>query len=476
MPCPYTTRLNPDNAFPYDEQFSEDTWMKPLLLIVDDDSEVRKALARTMKRAGYGVIEAADSGEALELLAERPVELLLTDLRLPTLDGIELVRRARERDPLLAVIVLTGYGSVESAVEAMRAGAHDYLTKPVNPEELLIQTTRALETRRLRRDVDELRARLNEQDEKVVSVSPAMRRIMETVEQLASTSVTVLIGGPSGVGKEVIADIIQRRGDRRDKPFVKLHCAALAEGLLESELFGHEKGAFTGAIRQHRGAFERADGGTLFLDEIGEIPLATQVKLLRVLQDQRFERVGGEKTIQADVRLIAATNKDLAKAVEVGEFRDDLYYRLKVVRLMVPPLAERPEDMVPLIARFVEESARRHKRPVSGVEREALDQLLRYSWPGNVRELKNTIEGMVALARGKELTIADLPPELRESDNAIGSAGEIRVPVGWKMEQIEREVIRKTLQKLNGNRTKTADLLGIGLRTLHRKIKEFELN
>ncbi|MCD4734034.1 sigma-54 dependent transcriptional regulator [bacterium] len=450
--------------------------MKPLLLIVDDDSEVRKALARTMKRAGYGVIEAADSGEALELLAERPVELLLTDLRLPTLDGIELVRRARERDPLLAVIVLTGYGSVESAVEAMRAGAHDYLTKPVNPEELLIQTTRALETRRLRRDVDELRARLNEQDEKVVSVSPAMRRIMETVEQLASTSVTVLIGGPSGVGKEVIADIIQRRGDRRDKPFVKLHCAALAEGLLESELFGHEKGAFTGAIRQHRGAFERADGGTLFLDEIGEIPLATQVKLLRVLQDQRFERVGGEKTIQADVRLIAATNKDLAKAVEVGEFRDDLYYRLKVVRLMVPPLAERPEDMVPLIARFVEESARRHKRPVSGVEREALDQLLRYSWPGNVRELKNTIEGMVALARGKELTIADLPPELRESDNAIGSAGEIRVPVGWKMEQIEREVIRKTLQKLNGNRTKTADLLGIGLRTLHRKIKEFELN
>jgi len=449
--------------------------MKPLLLIVDDDSEVRKALARTMKRAGYSVVEAADSGEALEILSERPVDMLLTDLRLPTLDGIELVRRARERDSLLAVIVLTGYGSVESAVEAMRAGAHDYLTKPVNPEELLIQTTRALETRRLRRDVDELRARLDKEDEKVVSASPAMRRLMETVEQLASTSVTVLIGGPSGVGKEVIADIIQRRSERRDKPFVKLHCAALAEGLLESELFGHEKGAFTGAIRQHRGAFERADGGTLFLDEIGEIPLSTQVKLLRVLQDQRFERVGGEKTIQVDVRLIAATNKDLARAVEVGEFRDDLYYRLKVVRLMVPPLAERPEDMVPLIARFVEESARRHNRPVSGVERAALDQLLRYPWPGNVRELKNTIEGMVALARGKELTIADLPPELREADNAVGSSGEIKIPVGWTMEKIEREVIRKTLQKLDGNRTKTAELLGIGLRTLHRKLKEYEL-
>ncbi len=449
--------------------------MKPLLLIVDDDSEVRKALTRTMKRADYSVIEAADSGEALELLAERPVELLLTDLRLPTLDGIELVRRARELDPLLAVIVLTGYGSVESAVEAMRAGAHDYLTKPVNPEELLIQTTRALETRRLRRDVDELRARLDERDEKVVSASPAMRKIMETVEQLASTSVTVLLGGPSGVGKEVIADIIQRRGDRRDKPYVKLHCAALSEGLLESELFGHEKGAFTGAIKQHLGAFERADGGTLFLDEIAEIPPSTQVKLLRVLQDQRFERVGGEKTIQVDVRLISATNKDLAKAVEVGEFRDDLYYRLKVVRLAVPPLAERPEDLIPLIARFVEESARRHKRPVNGVERTALDQLLAYHWPGNVRELKNTIEGMVALARGKELTIADLPLELRESGDSIGSAGEIRVPIGWKMEKIEREVIRKTLQKMDGNRTKAADVLGIGLRTLHRKIKEFEL-
>jgi DNA-binding NtrC family response regulator len=450
---------------------------KPLILIVDDDAEVRRALGRSMKRWGYAVREAADLVEGRELLSSEEIDLLLTDLRLPSGDGMELVHLARSLSAQTAVIVLTGYGSVETAVEAMKAGAYDYLTKPVNPEELQIQTERALEQKRLRVDVRRLRARLEDKLSlgNIIAASPPMKRILETVEQLAGTQVTVLVSGPSGVGKELIADAIQHRSDRRDGPYIKLHCAALAEGVLESELFGHERGAFTGAVKRHAGVFERADGGTLFLDEIGEVPTSTQVKLLRVLQDQRFERVGGEQTLQVDVRLIAATNKDLHAEVAAGRFRDDLFYRLKVVQLAVPPLAERTEDLLPMISRFVAEAAQRNRRPVRGVTPEALEQLTAYDWPGNVRELKNTIEGMVALARGEELTVADLPPEIKGRVERLASTGEIRVPVGWTMEQIEREAIRKTLAANDDNRTRSAEVLGIGLRTLHRKIKEYDL-
>ncbi len=449
---------------------------KPLILIVDDEAEVRRALERVMKRHGYTVRTVADLTEAREVLSSDKVDLLLTDLRLPSGDGLELVRLARSLNATTAVIVLTGYGSVETAVEAMKAGAYDYLTKPVNYDELLIQTERALEQQRLQDDVQQLKRRLSDKlSSEIIAASPQMKRILEMVDQLAGTEVTVLVSGPSGVGKELVADAIQHRSDRRDGPYIKLHCAALAEGVLESELFGHERGAFTGAVKRHAGAFERADGGTLFLDEVGELPPATQVKLLRVLQDQRFERVGGEQTLQVDVRLLAATNKDLAAEVAAGAFRDDLYYRLKVVQLVVPPLAQRPEDLLPMISRFVAEAAERNKRPVKGVAPRALEQLTAYDWPGNVRELKNTIEGMVALSRGEELTVADLPPEIKGRVERLSSTGEIRVPVGWTMEQIEREAIRKTLAANDDNRTRSAEVLGIGLRTLHRKIKEYDL-
>ncbi len=450
---------------------------KPLVLIVDDDPEVSRALERTLGRAGYRTLAAADVEEAREALAVNEVDLLLVDLVLPSGSGMELITRARMRDADLAVIVLTGHGSVASAVEAMRVGAYDYLTKPVNPDELLLQIERALENRRLRRDLESLRGRLDERlgGEGIIAVSAPMKRIFEMVEQLALTDITVLITGPSGSGKELVADAIQHRGNRRDGPYVKLHCAALSEGLLESELFGHERGAFTGAVKRHAGAFERANGGTLFLDEISEIPHATQVKLLRVLQDQRFERVGGEETLQVDVRLIAATNKDPAEEMRAGRFREDLYYRLKKVQLYVPPLTERPEDLLPMISRFIAQAARRHDRPVTGVEPAALDLLLTYDWPGNVRELSNTVEGMVALARGSELTVEDLPPEIKDRVAAIRPSSMIRVPVGWTMAQVEREVIRMTLAKNSGNRTLTAKVLGIGLRTLHRKLNEYGL-
>jgi len=445
---------------------------KPLVLIVDDDLEVSRALERTMSRAGYRTLAAADLGDAGEALAVNEVDLLLVDLVLPSGSGMELITRARMRDADLAVIVLTGHGSVESAVEAMRAGAYDYLTKPVNPEELLLQVERALELRRMRRDLESLRGRL---EEGIVAASAPMKRILEMVEQLARTDITVLVTGPSGSGKELVADAIQRRSSRRDGPYVKLHCAALSEGLLESELFGHERGSFTGAVKRHSGAFERANGGTLFLDEISEIPHATQVKLLRVLQDQRFERVGGEETLQVDVRLVAATNKDPAEEMRSGRFREDLYYRLKKVQLYVPPLTERPEDLLPMISRFVAQAAARYDRPVTGVEPAALDLLLTYDWPGNVRELANTIEGMVALARGEELTVEDLPPEIKDRVAAIRPSAMLRLPVGWTMAQVEREVIRMTLAKNEGNRTQTAKVLGIGLRTLHRKLNEYGL-
>lgn len=450
---------------------------KPLVLIVDDDPEVSSALERVMGRAGYRTLLAGDTDEAREALAVNEVDLFLVDLVLPSGSGLELITGARMRDANLAVIVLTGHGSVQSAVEAMRAGAYDYLTKPVNPEELLLQVERALENRRMRLDLESLRGRLDERltGEGVIAVSPQMKRIFEMVDQLAKTDITVLVTGPSGVGKELVADAIQHRSNRRDGPYIKLHCAALSEGLLESELFGHERGAFTGAIRRHAGAFERAHDGTLFLDEISEIPRATQVKLLRVLQDQRFERVGGEETLQVDVRLIAATNTDPAEQMRAGRFREDLYYRLKKVQIYVPPIAERPEDLLPMISRFVSDAAREYERPVTGVEPTALDLLLTYDWPGNVREVKNTIEGMVALARGNELTVEDLPPEIKDRVAAINPTSMIRVPVGWTMEQVEREVIRRTLAKNSGNRTQTAKVLGIGLRTLHRKINEYEL-
>ena len=450
---------------------------KPLVLIVDDDPEVSRALERTLGRAGYRTLTAADVEEAREALAVNEVDLLLVDLVLPSGSGMDLITRARMRDADLAVIVLTGHGSVQSAVEAMRVGAYDYLTKPVNPDELLLQIERALETRRMRRDLESLRGRLDERlgDEGIIAASAPMKRILEMVDQLARTDITVLVTGPSGSGKELVADAIQHRGNRRDGPYIKLHCAALSEGLLESELFGHERGSFTGAVKRHSGAFERANGGTLFLDEISEIPHATQVKLLRVLQDQRFERVGGEETLQVDVRLIAATNKDPAEEMRAGRFREDLYYRLKKVQLYVPPLTERPEDLMPMISRFIAQAARRHDRPVTGVEPAALDLLLTYDWPGNVRELSNTVEGMVALARGTELTVEDLPPEIKDRVAAIRPSSMIRVPVGWTMSQVEREVIRMTLAKNEGTRTLTAKVLGIGLRTLHRKLNEYGL-
>ena len=448
--------------------------MEPAILVAEDDLQTRESLGRALVRAGYRTLSAKDGIEALAVLRREPVDVLLTDLKMPGADGMALLERARTESPDTVVIILTAFATVDLAVEAMKKGAYDFVTKPIHLDKLELLLRHALEARRLVRENRELRLRLRETTglTRLLGESAAMEWLRDTIRQVAATDAAVLILGESGTGKELVAEAIHGGGARAERPLVKVSCAALPEGLLESELFGHERGAFTGARDRRKGRFELASGGTLFLDEVGDLDPQTQAKLLRVLQEQEFERVGGTETIRVDVRLISATNRDLEDLVAEGSFREDLYYRLNVVPIRVPPLRERVEDVPLLVAHFLRVFAERWRKPIPEVMPEALALLCRHSWPGNVRELQHLVESLLALSRGDPIGGSDLPPALRGADRASGSADRA---AHASLRDLERQAITRTLVATGGNRRKAAEILGIGLKTLYRKIHEFGL-
>jgi len=444
------------------------------ILVVDDEANARFAMSELLREEGYMVETAADGFKALGKLQDFTADLLLTDLKMPGMDGLELLKKVREQYPDCVVVVMTAFGAVETAVTAMRGGAADYLTKPINMNELSLVLNRELEHQRLRRETGQLKQRLAERYsfDNIIGSAPVMQEIFKTVAQVARSRASVLITGESGTGKELVAAAIHERSPRAAGPFIKLHCAALAETVLESELFGHERGSFTGATTRRDGRFQAAHGGTLFLDEIGEISPAVQVKLLRFLQEHEFERVGGNETIAVDVRVIAATNRDLKAEVEAGRFREDLYYRLNVINIEMPPLRARTSD-VPLLAahflrKYVQENREPELAPLRGFEDEALDYIVSYPWPGNVRELENTIERAVVMCNGSRVTVGDLPAHIRpQRDRGI------RIP-GSTLEDLENYAIRKTLEATGGSTSKAADMLGISVRKVQYKLHEYQ--
>jgi DNA-binding NtrC family response regulator len=443
------------------------------ILIVDDEVNARTGLAELLRDEGYSVEVAADGYKALPKIEEFAPDLLLTDLRMPGLNGIELMRKAREIDPEIEAVVMTAYGAVETAVSALRQGAADYLTKPINVEELTIVLERVLERRKLRREAGQLRESLSERRriESMVGSSPAMQKVYEAVLLVAPSRASVLITGESGTGKELIAAAVHEHSTRSAGPFVKLHCAALAETLLESELFGHEKGAFTGAVTRRDGRFRQADGGTLFLDEIGEISPLIQLKLLRFLQEREFERVGGNETLRVDVRVVAATNRDLEQRVREGKFREDLFYRLNVVAIEVPPLRVRPLDVPLLAMHFLRKYAAENDRKIAGFSDEALRQLAHHSWPGNVRELENVVQRAVVVCRGDEIRSEHLASQIAK-DTGPGGDDAPRVP-GASLADLERHAILKTLEHTGGSTSRAAEILGVSARKIQYRLREY---
>jgi DNA-binding NtrC family response regulator len=447
--------------------------MRFTLLVADDEKNIREGLAEALESDGYRALMAADGEEAMRSVDSGEVDLVITDLRMPKMSGTDLLDKIAARYPGLPVIVLTGHGTIEDAVAAMRSGAFDFLTKPVNLDHLSILVKRALETREMARKNRELEAEVEAQrrTSSIIGKSTEMKKVFDLIRRVAPTRASVLVTGESGVGKELVADAIHNLSPRRDGPLVKVHCAALAESLLESELFGHEKGSFTGAQARKRGRFELADKGTLFLDEIGEINQNVQIKILRVLQERKFERVGGEETVDVDVRIIAATNRDLKEEIGKGNFREDLYYRLNVVNIRVPPLRERRDDIPLLAMSFLREFAEENGKSLEGFDPKARQALYAYPWPGNVRELRNTVESAVVMAGSGLVGPEDLPPNVSSS----GEERDVRVPVGSTLEEAEKILIRETLVAQGGNKSKTAEILGIGRKTLYQKIEEYGL-
>ena len=444
---------------------------KGRILVVDDEPNARTALAEILKEEGYQVETAADGFKGLARAEEFSPDLVLTDLKMPGMDGVELLRKLRQHAPELPVVLMTAFGAVETAVSAMREGAADYLTKPLNTDELVLVIARALERVRLRRETHELRSQLTERYrfDNIVGNSPEMQEVFKAVTQVAPSRATVLLTGESGTGKELVAAAVHHHSPRKDGPFVRLHCAALAETLLESELFGHERGAYTGADRRREGRFEQANAGTLFLDEIGDITPSTQVKLLRVLQERQFERVGGNQTQTVDVRLIAATNRDLKQLVAEGKFREDLYYRLNVINVALPPLRRRKSDVAALAAHFLERFARENSKRVERFSDGALAQIVAYNWPGNVRELENVVERAVVLTEGHTIEQHHLPAELGAAD---GESSTPTIP-GSTMADIERHAILTTLECHGGSTSRAAEVLGISVRKIQYKLHEY---
>ncbi|HOX12729.1 MAG TPA: sigma-54 dependent transcriptional regulator [Spirochaetales bacterium] len=448
--------------------------MKFTILVADDERNIREGLAEALRLEGYEVALAADGEEALKAVEEGRIDLVVTDLRMPKVSGNEVLKRVAGSYPGMPVIVLTGHGTIEDAVDSMRVGAFDFITKPVNLDHLSMLIRRALESRELERQNQELQREIESQKRisSIIGRSPEMKKIFDLLRRVAPTKASVLITGESGVGKELIADALHNLSPRADKPFVKVHCAALAESLLESELFGHEKGAFTGAAGRKRGRFELANEGTLFLDEIGEINQNVQIKILRVLQERKFERVGGEETLEVDVRVIAATNRDLKAEIEKGSFREDLYYRLNVVNIHVPPLRERKDDIPLLAGAFLREFTEENGKNLEGFDTKVRAAFFAYGWPGNVRELRNCVESAVVLARGSLVTLEDLPPGIREAQED----DTVRIPAGSSLAEAEKILIRETLAVQGGNKSRTAEILGIGRKTLYQKLQEYGLD
>lgn len=446
------------------------------ILVVDDEPLMCSMLRDTLVKKNYQVAVTNTGTNAIEKLRSGQFDLVITDIFLPDINGMDILRTAKEIDPNLGIIMITAHGSVEKAVEAMKVGAFDFLTKGFSIDQIEVTVEKFFKYQRLVQENQMLRSELRSRYglDNIIGKSPKIQQVFETVEMVAPTKATVLIQGPSGTGKELIARAIHNCSPRREQPFIKTNCAALPEPLIESELFGHEKGAFTGAIRRTKGRFEVADGGTLLLDEISEIKPSLQAKLLRVLQEKEFEKVGNPETKQVDVRVIATTNRSLEEAVGKGEFREDLYYRLNVVPIYVPPLRERVEDIPLLVEHFVELYARENGRQIKEIDERVMQRLMEYDWPGNVRELENTIERAVVICRDGIIRTCHLnfaepgrrsPPEVPASE----------LPVGFTLRELEKQLVLQTLERYRGNRTRAAKQLGISIRTLRNKLRQYRL-
>jgi two-component system NtrC family response regulator/two-component system response regulator HydG len=452
---------------------------KGRIAVIDDEVNAALALQTILEDDGYEVAVAYDGKAGLTLLEQFAADVVLTDLRMPGLDGLELLVKAKEVRPETMVVVMTAFGTVKTAVEAMKRGAEDYLSKPLNVEELEVVLQRVIEKKALREETRNLRERLDQKYnlDNLVGESPEILAAFKTIRQVAPSSSSVLLLGESGTGKELFAQALHQNSPRRGRPFVKVACAALPETLLESELFGHEKGSFTGATFARSGRFELAHGGTLFLDEIGDISPVVQVKLLRFLEEREFERVGGNRTYKVDVRIVAATHRDLPRRIVEGAFREDLYYRLNVIQVHIPPLRERGNDIVLLAHHFLRKYARANAKEVRGLADGALGMLLRYSWPGNVRELENAMERAVVLADGAVLTEAQFPTLRRPLAPALEApaSGRIRIP-GSTLADLEREAILRTLEAVSGSTSRAAAMLGISPRKIQYKVKEYQLS
>lgn len=449
-----------------------------MILIIEDEGVQREALVGFLRKRGYEVEGVASGSEGLGRLRELPVDLILTDYRMPEMNGLDVLRAAKEINPEVAVVVITAYGTIGSAVEAMKEGASDFLSKPIDLDELEIVVRRALERQALISENRALREQLRTryQFKEIISSSPEMEEAANLAGRAASSKATVLIRGESGTGKELIARAIHYSSPRRDRAFVAVNCAALSASLLESELFGHEKGAFTGADRMRRGRFEQADRGTLFIDEVGDIPPPVQVRLLRVLQEQAFERVGGNETLHVDVRILAATHRDLEQMIQEGTFREDLFYRLNVVCIEIPPLRRRRSDIPLLVEHFLRTYAEENGKAIEGISKEAMDRLMKYEYPGNVRELENAIERAVVLARGQWITTEDLPLSIRGAESEQDLARSRRAEsLPERIERLEREAIADALEQAGGVQSRAAGLLGITERNLRYKLKKYSM-
>jgi nitrogen regulation protein NR(I) len=461
---------------------------KKQVLIVDDEPNLRKILSAQLVRDGYDVMTAEDGEQGLQLLRENHIDLVITDLKMPKVDGMTLLRETLRENPNLPIVMITAHGTVETAVEALKTGAFDYLTKPFDKDEVRQIVGKALKTKQLADEEATRQEAATGARFGIIGQSPGILDVYSILERVADTPTTVLITGESGTGKELVARALHENSSRKDKPFIKVNCAAIPKELIESELFGYERGAFTGAVTSKPGRFELANGGTLFLDEIGEIPVEMQVKLLRALQESEFERVGGIKTIRVDVRLVAATNRDLKKLIASGSFREDLFYRLNVVPIHLPALRERGIDIPALVDHFLAKFNDRLKKHVAGVEQDAMEILSCYPWPGNIRELENVIERAVLFCDAAKLRAQDLPPEVRgasvlstplapgaDLDAALAVEGGLKEHVKVAMSRLERELVSRALQQTNGNVTHAARLLKISRKGLQLKMKELGL-
>src|SRR5437588_1146545 len=444
----------------------------PTILIIEDEAKMRRLLELNLGDDGLKTLSAGDAETGLKLLASEPVHLVLTDLKLPGMSGLEFLNAAKRQNPALPIVVMTAFGSVETAVEAMKAGASDYVLKPFSLAEMRMVVHKELDNSRLREENRSLREALGQKysHPNIVAASPKMQEVLATVERVAPTNSTVLLGGESGVGKDLIARAIHEKSRRASGPFVKINSTAIPENLLESELFGFERGAFTGAVASKPGKFELADKGTLFLDEIGDVPPATQVKLLRVLQEREFERLGGTRTVKVDVRLVAATNRDLRAALEEGTFREDLYYRLNVVPIDIAPLRERKEDIPELVHLFISRCEAEAGKGMEGITPQALQILVHYHWPGNVRELQNIVERACALAKGTLLDVGDIHLDVRPTKAAAEGAGFL--PDGMTLEQWEDEMVQEALRRAHGKKSQAARLLGLSRNALRYRLSK----